>query len=477
MNTPKKTNSLNRPDSFNYLKKTRLSLNGLIVYDAILRDKKIRDFCLLLDAATADRLDAVQTYQAYFRFYREMLGNGWRLHVLRCLLKSDNPFAAQASQGGFSSVSEAVKKGASRDLTILQKLADIKPAEVKHVIAARFSEELTGGETEIYRDENWPGNWPEWDVSLTGTNPEAGSKAAETESKGLSAQQWLQAQKEQVIGKFTGDSPWSDHLAALADYHCLAGCGIFADYAALRIKDDAAELEGVENPDPVRISHLFCQEREQAVVLKNTESFLRGCSANHVILYGSRGTGKSSLVKALLNEYADKGLRLIQLKKSQLGLYSRLVKQLALSSLRFIIFIDDLSFREEEDDYKSIKSLLEGGAEARPENVLLYATSNRRHFVKETFAERRADDVHASDNMDEKLSLADRFGITVTFLSPDQESYLRIVEGLARQSGLDIDRQLLRQKALQWAMMQNGRSGRTARQFIDHLRAETAAAK
>jgi predicted AAA+ superfamily ATPase len=196
--------------------------------------------------------------------------------------------------------------------------------------------------------------------------------------------------------------------------------------------------------------------------------------ANNVILYGSRGTGKSSLVKALLNEYVDKGLRLVQLKKDQMKCYPELVRQLAAVPLKFIIFIDDLSFSGEEEDYKILKSLLEGGIEARPGNVLIYATSNRRHLIKESFADRRPDDVHAHDTMDEKLSLADRFGITVTFLSPDQKTYLQIVEGLCAQEGLRIDKTLLRQKALQWVMMNNTSSGRTARQFVDNLKAKLA---
>jgi len=234
------------------------------------------------------------------------------------------------------------------------------------------------------------------------------------------------------------------------------------------------KLEGIENPDPIRISNLICQQREQSIVLRNTEIFLKGFPANNIILYGNRGTGKSSLVKALLNEYARQGLRLIEFKKAQMRYFAELVRELSRIPLKFLIFIDDLSFNEEEEDYRNIKSLLEGGVESRPQNVLIYATSNRKHLVKESFAERRGDDVHVRDNMEEKLSLADRFGITVTFLSPDQETYLKIVEELAFQESINLEKDKIRQKALQWVMMHNVRSGRTARQFIDHLRGELA---
>ncbi len=175
-----------------------------------------------------------------------------------------------------------------------------------------------------------------------------------------------------------------------------------------------------------------------------------------------------------MNAYAAKGLRLVQLKKNQIGIFPELVKELSKNPLKFIIFIDDLSFNDVEEDYKNLKSLLEGGVESRPDNVLVYATSNRRHLVKESFADRKADDVHAHDNMEEKLSLADRFGITVTFLSPDQETYLRLWKALRFRNNIQMDRDELRQRALKWVMMHNGRSGRTARQFIDHLIGELA---
>jgi hypothetical protein len=210
-------------------------------------------------------------------------------------------------------------------------------------------------------------------------------------------------------------------------------------------------------------------------VVHNTEKFLRGLPAVNILLYGARGTGKSSTVKALLHAYGSRGLRLIELPKKYLGDYQEILKILATRPQKFIIFIDDLSFEEDEVEYKELKGLLEGSLQVRPANVLVYATSNRRHLVKEFFADRAPNaggEVRLQDTVQEKLSLAERFGLTVIFPSPDQEQYLAIVGELARKAGLQIAPAELRRRALQWALYQNGTSGRTARQFVDYLRGE-----
>ncbi len=230
----------------------------------------------------------------------------------------------------------------------------------------------------------------------------------------------------------------------------------------------------MRDPDPVRLGDLIGYENERELVVRNTEHFVAGHAANNVLLYGDRGTGKSSTVKALLNEYADRGLRLIEVPKSLLGDLARLLRELRGRRERFVVFVDDLSFDDHESHYKDLKAVLEGGVEARPANVLLYATSNRRHLVLERFSDRGGplDEIHASDTQQEKLSFSDRFGISVTFGAPDQDRYLRIVSGLAGARGIAIDPAELRRRALEWATWQNGRSGRTARQFVDFLAGE-----
>ncbi len=234
---------------------------------------------------------------------------------------------------------------------------------------------------------------------------------------------------------------------------------------------------GVDRPDPIRLRELIGYEHERQPAVRNAERFVAGFPANNVLLYGERGTGKSSTVKALLNEFGERGMRLIEVPKEHLGDYPQLMQLLHGRRERFILYVDDLSFEEQETHYKALKAILEGGIEARPENVILYATSNRRHLVRERFSDRargEEDEVHVLDTMEEKLSLADRFGIRVTFTGPDQERYLRIVRALAEHRGIRLDPEDLDRRALLWAQRQRGRSGRTARQFVDALVGELA---
>ncbi|MEQ8202072.1 MAG: ATP-binding protein, partial [Syntrophomonadaceae bacterium] len=252
----------------------------------------------------------------------------------------------------------------------------------------------------------------------------------------------------------------------LAEFYDRQGCGLMNRYLAFRWDKG---LQGIVNPDPVRLGDLVGYQYQKLIITANTEAFLEGKKANNVLLYGEKGTGKSSAVKAMLNEYGDKGLRMIELRKSQLEQFPVVVRSICERGLRFIIFIDDFSFEDFETEYKNIKASIEGGLEIRPANVLLYVTSNRRNLVKENWSERSADDVHGFDARQEKLSLADRFGITITFPSPDQELFLAIVETLARRQGVELDVEELRRRALQWERNYHGRSGRSAEQFINSL--------
>jgi hypothetical protein len=267
---------------------------------------------------------------------------------------------------------------------------------------------------------------------------------------------------------------WTERLEALSGYYRQHGVGLFARYRAFRWQQ--GRLVGIAHPDPVRLRELVGYEHPQAELIKNTEFLLAGYPALHVLLYGSRGSGKSSRVKALLNEYCDRGLRLIEVAKSDLHDLSAIVEQLRDLPQKFIIFVDDLSFEEDNDAFKALKVVLEGGVTARSQNIVVYATSNRRHLVREFFDERprpsQADEIHAWDTLQEKLSFGDRFGLTLTFEPADQETYLQIVFHLAQQADLAIDSEGLRQRALQWATRHNGRSGRTARQFVDFLQGE-----
>jgi predicted AAA+ superfamily ATPase len=226
----------------------------------------------------------------------------------------------------------------------------------------------------------------------------------------------------------------------------------------------------------VRLADLVGYERVREPLLTNTERFLAGLPAHHALLYGMPGTGKSSTVKAVMNEYADRGLRLVEVAKEDLGSLPRVLESLRARAPRFVIFVDDLSFEENEVEYKALKALLEGSVEEPPDNVRVYATSNRRNLIRERFSERDesgvGDDVHARDTMQEKLSLSARFGLRVTFPTPDQRQYLEIVAGLARRRGIEMPEEELKERAVLWDRWHAGRSGRTARQFVDELQAE-----
>lgn len=255
----------------------------------------------------------------------------------------------------------------------------------------------------------------------------------------------------------------------LVDFHRKNGCGEFAKHCAFVWHD--GELAYVSNPDPIRISQLKNYEYQRKLVVDNTKAFLSGTAANNCLLYGDRGTGKSSTVKAILNEYKNEGLRLVEMPKTELQHFPKLIKRLAVQPLKFIVFIDDLSFSSDDDSYAALKAVLEGGIASRPANVVIYATTNRRHLIKENFSSRSGDDVHFSDTMQESLSLSDRFGLTVTFQNPDKKRYLEIVEAIARDDGIEPTKELL-DGAERFALERAVRSPRCARQYIDAVKSK-----
>jgi len=209
-------------------------------------------------------------------------------------------------------------------------------------------------------------------------------------------------------------------------------------------------------------------------LVRNTEQFLLGAPANHVLLWGDRGTGKSSAIKALLTRFAERGLRLVQLHRQDLLDLPDISDRLWERPEKFILFCDDLSFEADDAEYKELKAMLEGGLLARPQNLLIYATSNRRHLIPERMADRLAsggdaEEAHPRDAMEEQISLADRFGLRMGFYRIDQDTYLQIVRHMVEIRGLQVDPDLLERDALRWALSYNGRSGRSARQFVDDL--------
>ena len=264
---------------------------------------------------------------------------------------------------------------------------------------------------------------------------------------------------------FRANSP-GKNLDRLIKFYQNYGAGILNQSRAFFWQQNT--LKAVNNPDPITFDQLIAYQKEKKKLIENTESFLKGYQAHNVLLYGDSGTGKSSSVKAVLNKYYQQGLRLIEINSSQIKKLPEILEYLNQRGLNFIIFMDDLSFEEFETDYKYLKAVMEGGIESKPKNVLFYATSNRRHLVREKWQDRESE-VHENDILNEKLSLSERFGLTLMYNNPTQAEYLTIVNELAAQAGLRLTKEALRRKALQWSKWNNGRSGRSAKQFINQL--------
>lgn len=263
----------------------------------------------------------------------------------------------------------------------------------------------------------------------------------------------------------------------VTDFYRCYGVGKFGLNKAFRVVHEPhanMALEPIENTDDVRLSDLVGYEIQKQMLIENTEAFVSGAKANNCLLFGDAGTGKSTSIKAILNAYYAKGLRMIEIYKHQFGDLSAVIAQLKNRNYRFIIYMDDLSFEEFEIEYKYLKAVIEGGLETRPENVLIYATSNRRHLIRETWGDRSdisQDELHHSDTMQEKLSLAARFGVTINFNTPSQTEFFDIVHTLAqRDASITLTADELTRAANRWVMRHGGIfSGRTAQQFLLHL--------
>ncbi len=261
----------------------------------------------------------------------------------------------------------------------------------------------------------------------------------------------------------------------VTDHYKKYGVGLFGINRAFRIKRENGSIDFVpiNNADTIRLDDLIGYEIQKKQLVDNTRAFTEGKTANNVLLYGDSGTGKSTSVRAVLNEYYDKGLRMIEIYKHQFKDLSDVISQIKDRNYCFIIFIDDLSFEEHEVEYKFLKAVIEGGVESRPDNILIYATSNRRHLIKETWKDKNDmefnGEVHRSDTMEEKLSLSARFGVLINFNNPNRQEYHQIVEELAARYGIEMKKEELLLAANTWELRHGGLSGRTAQQFINYI--------
>lgn len=432
-------------------KRLLLQARGLAVLRRVLASPAAQNFLALLGSLGAERPDPEAVAETFGQLWEELavesgdlLPDAWRSCLVGHLLEDENPFGLAAERG---ELVPALIEQTRRDLSTLQLLFDLDIETLIGLVEAAVPE--------------LEGVWVPWRNPEPEVNP---SRRGEP--------------RRALARKLAAAEDWGKLVETLAEHHATHGAGSLGRYRAFRWEDRS--LRPVPRPDPVRLASLIGYEKEREPLLRNTERLLAGLPAHHALLYGLPGTGKSSTVKAILNEYVNEGLRLVELSKENLKELPMVLDALRGRGLRFILFVDDLSFEEHEVEYKFLKALLEGSVEEPPENVRLYVTSNRRNLIRERFSERDeggagfADDVHARDTMQEKLSLAARFGLRITFPAPDQKRYLEIVFGLVEERGLKITGEELKERALLWDRWHAGRSGRTARQFVDELEAEMA---
>ncbi len=366
---------------------------------------------------------------AAFAEWHGLEGNVWAQYVAFLMASDENAFSRAAERN--ADVSGSVVELARHDLRALRQIIryDLTRIEGAGFLADYRPNALDENDREVW------------------TRP-----VAEL-AKGLSA-----AEDE------------SGMLSALKAFYAAHGCGAFALYDAFRWECGTGAIP-IPLTECTVLDDLIGYEEQKKELVENTLAFLRGGRANNVLLYGDGGTGKSSSIKALLHEYASQGLRMIELHKEQihdLPLIHELIRQ---RPYRFILFMDDLSFEEFEVEYKYLKAAIEGGLGKRPTNALIYATSNRRHLMKESWKDREysADDVHWRDTIQEKLSLVDRFGILIRYYSPDKEEYLEMVRRLARRARIEMSDALLEEQAVRWELTHGGFTGRNAQQFVDYL--------
>ncbi len=417
---------------------------SLLLYQSVLKNPVGKAFIDLLQAlqqielmqamrhSDIDEIACIEAYGTWFKAISQTNQN-WQDFLINQILLDDNPFSKQVQHTDLANLPSALIAATGQDLQSLQLLYQCNSGLLCEWVQRATNVALVA-----------------WYYDATEITP--------------------------IQTKLQNLDNWADGLDDLAAYYQQHGTGLFAQYQALRWQ--LGQLVGINTPDPVQVNQLAGYEYQRDALIKNTEFLLSGYSALHVLLYGSRGSGKSSLVKGLLHKYQNRQLRILEVAKSDLQALPTILEQLRGAVQKFIIFVDDLSFEEEDDAFKALKVVLEGNLTARPQNVVVYATSNRRHLIREFFEDRpiprNSDEVHAWDTVQEKLSFSDRFGLTLTFESADQKTYLKIVHHLAAIAKITLSQQELEYQALQWATRHNGRSGRTARQFIDFMQADLA---
>lgn len=388
-----------------HLKDLNTGLNSLVIFRALLDNSVVKALSEFL-SCEGDTVEQINRYSGFvYELYKE--SDNLSEYILRLVLEDENPYMIRKAQG--IKCGEHMEECVKNELTTLQKLSRFTSAEAAACIG-------------------YGGFLPKWSTSELDFAAEYGERA-------------------ENVGRY--------------------GYGMYSRYKMFIVRDSG--IVPVKYPDEVTLSQLFSYEEQRREIVLNTLALIEGRPAQNVLLYGDAGTGKSSTVKAIVNEYAERGLRLIEVTKEQLRGLPEIIDAISRNPLKFIIFVDDLSFASDDDSFGALKATLEGSVSARADNICIYATSNRRHIVKERFSDRDGDDIHRNDTMQELISLSSRFGLRVNFMKPDKKQYLEIAGELAKQNNILISGEDLAFRAEAFATQGSGRSPRTAKQFIDTL--------
>ena len=418
-------------------------LNGTILSEL---GKVFKDF----DEKTADKDNLRTRIYAQVRRLLELATkygfdeNLWHNYLTFLMITDENPFSLTYEKAG---VQEGTVNGfAINDFSVFKSLFDFDFSEIENALGINCFSTLSNYRAIAKREQIFNKNVSEKVKALSS----AIEKAADGEAV----------------------------FFLVADFYKKYGVGMFGLNKAFRVENSAdftsVKFRAITNMQAVQLDDLIGYEPQKKALIDNTEAFVNGKGANNLLLYGDSGTGKSTSIKAIVNQYYDRGLRMIEIYKHQFGCLSKIISEIKNRNYRFIIYMDDLSFEESEIEYKYLKAIIEGGVENKPDNVLIYATSNRRHLIKETWNDRNDStmrgDIHRSETIEEKLSLVNRFGVSIGYFKPSRAEFDNIVLSLAaRHPEITMPPEQIIAEAHKWEMLGGGISGRTAQQFINHL--------
>ncbi len=420
----------------------------LMVFRDFEDGKLLHDMSFLMDNYDNDYYDASDKKALLFECVHSLIelagnygfhGNLWHCYLANILVNNENSYSCGCEIRG--EIEGSINKAVLHDIVIFKEFYDYDFTQMTEAL-----------------------NCPEFEIIRNYESSKQESKVYNTR---------ICSRICELAENFCKDATPMEMKATLTEFYKEYGVGKFGLHKSFRIShdEDGVHINPILNIAHVKFDDLIGYEAAKKKIRENTDAFVAGKKANNCLLFGDAGTGKSSSIKAVANEYYDKGLRIIEVYKHQFKDLNDVIAQIKNRNYKFIIYMDDLSFEEFEIEYKYLKAVIEGGLEKKPKNVLIYATSNRRHLIRENFSDKEEirEDMHTSDTVQEKLSLVYRFGVTVYFGAPNKRDFQEIVKALAEKNGIEMPEEELLMEANKWELSHGGLSGRTAQQFIDYL--------